>query len=136
MNRTQLSRESGAAALTTELPAAPAASGCRSREILGLRVDATSYDETTDAIVTLAVAGVGGAICVSTVHMVMEAFDDPEFRQIVNAADRVTPVDDPLGLLVYGFLQLIREPDVERTRQTIRIIGERAGLYAEILRRW
>ena len=60
----------------------------------------------------------------------------PDYRQTFHAADRVTPVDDPLGLLVYGFLQLIREPDVERTRETIRTIGERAGLYGEILRRW
>ncbi len=60
----------------------------------------------------------------------------PDYRQTFHAADRVTPVDDPLGLLVYGFLQLIREPDVERTRETIRTVGERAGLYAEILRRW
>ena len=60
----------------------------------------------------------------------------PDYRQTFHADDRQTPVDDPLGLLVYGFLQLIREPDVERTRETIRTIGERAGLYAEILRRW
>jgi N-acetylglucosaminyldiphosphoundecaprenol N-acetyl-beta-D-mannosaminyltransferase len=72
------------------------ARGCSSRYVLGMRVDATSYRETAEAIVELVSAGEGGAICVSTVHMVMEAFDDPEFRRIVNSADRVTPDGVPL----------------------------------------
>jgi len=69
---------------------------CPSRYVLGMRVDATSYRETAEAIADLVSAGEGGAICVSTVHMVMEAFDDPEFRRIVNSADRVTPDGVPL----------------------------------------
>ena len=35
-------------------------------------------------------------VCVATVHMAMEAFDDPGFRRIVNSADRVTPDRMPL----------------------------------------
>jgi len=66
-----------------------------SRRILGMRVDGTTYDETTDAVVDMAEAG-GGMVCVATVHMVMEAFDDPEFRRIVNSADRVTPDGVPM----------------------------------------
>ena len=69
---------------------------CPSRYVLGMRVDGTSYRETAEAIADLVSAGDGGAICVSTVHMVMEAFDDPEFQRIVNAADRVTPDGVPL----------------------------------------
>jgi N-acetylglucosaminyldiphosphoundecaprenol N-acetyl-beta-D-mannosaminyltransferase len=67
-----------------------------SREILGMRVDATSYRETAETIASLAADGVAGRVCVATVHMVMEAFDDPEFRSIVNSADRVTPDGVPL----------------------------------------
>lgn len=73
-----------------------AVSGGPSREILGLRVDATSYRETAETIALLAADGVAATVCVATVHMVMEAFDDPEFRSIVNAADRVTPDGVPL----------------------------------------
>ena len=69
---------------------------CPSGHVLGMRVDATSYRETAAAIAALATTGVGGAVCVATVHMVMEAFDDPEFQRIVNAADRVTPDGVPL----------------------------------------
>jgi len=67
-----------------------------SRRILGMRVDGTTYEETTDAITDMASARSGGMVCVATVHMVMEAFDDPAFQRIVNTADRVTPDGVPL----------------------------------------
>ncbi len=78
---------------------------CPAGHVLGMRVDATSYRETAAAIAALATTGVGGAVCVATVHMVMESFDDPEFRRIVNAADRVTPDGVPLvwALRLLGF---------------------------------
>ena len=67
-----------------------------SRRILGMRVDATSYAETTAAVAELAHARAGGMVCVANVHMVMEAFDDPEFQCSVNSSDRVTPDGVPL----------------------------------------
>jgi N-acetylglucosaminyldiphosphoundecaprenol N-acetyl-beta-D-mannosaminyltransferase len=81
-------------------PEARALSGrtaaCESRRILGMRVHATSYAETTEAVLEMAASGAGGMVCVATVHMVMEAFDDPEFRRLVNSAERVTPDGMPL----------------------------------------
>jgi N-acetylglucosaminyldiphosphoundecaprenol N-acetyl-beta-D-mannosaminyltransferase len=67
-----------------------------SRRILGMRVDGTTYEKTADAITDMASAHSGGMVCVATVHMVMEAFDDPAFQRIVNTADRVTPDGVPL----------------------------------------
>jgi len=67
-----------------------------SRRILGMRVDATSYTETTAAVVELAQARAGGMVCVANVHMVMEAFDDRGFQRSVNSSDRVTPDGVPL----------------------------------------
>ena len=64
--------------------------------ILGLRVDATTCAETVDVVVRLARAGAGGMICHANVHMLMEAFDDPEFRRLLHGADRVTPDGVPL----------------------------------------
>jgi N-acetylglucosaminyldiphosphoundecaprenol N-acetyl-beta-D-mannosaminyltransferase len=61
-----------------------------------MRVDGTNYRETAESISELVSAGGGGAVYVSTVHMVMEAFDDPEFQRIVNSAERVTPDGVPL----------------------------------------
>jgi N-acetylglucosaminyldiphosphoundecaprenol N-acetyl-beta-D-mannosaminyltransferase len=67
-----------------------------SRRILGLRVDATSYAESLEAIVGLAAAGAGGMVCHANVHMAMEAFDDAELRRRLNAAERLTPDGVPL----------------------------------------
>lgn len=75
---------------------APAFAGIDSRRVLGLRIDATSYAECADAVLEMAESGCGGSVCVATVHMVMEAFDDPEYRRMVNCAERVTPDGMPL----------------------------------------
>jgi N-acetylglucosaminyldiphosphoundecaprenol N-acetyl-beta-D-mannosaminyltransferase len=61
-----------------------------------MRVDCTSYDEAAEAILSLARCGRGAYVCVATVHMVMEAFDDPRFRKAVNSADLVTSDGMPL----------------------------------------
>src|SRR5215813_13725321 len=65
------------------------------RRILGMRVDASSYERAVLAILDMAEAG-GGTTCVATVHMVMEAYDDPGFQRIVNSADLVTSDGMPL----------------------------------------
>lgn len=67
-----------------------------SRWILGMRVDGTTYAETTAAVVDMALSDAGGMVCVANVHMLMEAFDDRAFRRLVNSADRVTPDGVPL----------------------------------------
>jgi N-acetylglucosaminyldiphosphoundecaprenol N-acetyl-beta-D-mannosaminyltransferase len=74
--------------------AAPAPFG--SRRILGMRVDATTYADAARAILDMAESGHGGMTCVATVHMVMEAFDAPDFQRLVNAADLVTSDGVPL----------------------------------------
>jgi N-acetylglucosaminyldiphosphoundecaprenol N-acetyl-beta-D-mannosaminyltransferase len=76
---------------------------CESRHILGMRVHATSYSETAEAVLEMASTRVGGMVCVATVHMVMEAFDDPEFRRLVNSAERVTPDGMPLVWALRAF---------------------------------
>lgn len=75
-----------------------------SRKILGMRVDATSYDDATRRVLTWARAGEARYVCVATVHMVMEAHDSSEFQDIVNRASLVTPDGMPLawGLRALG----------------------------------
>lgn len=67
-----------------------------SRYILGLRVDYTTYAKATEKIIAMARHGQRGYVCISNVHMVMEAFDDAAFRTIVNKANLVTPDGMPL----------------------------------------
>jgi N-acetylglucosaminyldiphosphoundecaprenol N-acetyl-beta-D-mannosaminyltransferase len=66
------------------------------RSVLGMRVDATSYDDAVQRILWWSTMKTPRYVCVSTVHMVMEAYDDPGFRQIMNQADLVTPDGMPL----------------------------------------
>ncbi len=84
-------------------PDFPWATEGRSRRILGMRVDGTTYAEAVDAIIQRAEAGEGAMVCVSTVRMVMEAVDDPGYQRMVNAADLVTPDGMPL---VWGLRSL------------------------------
>lgn len=74
------------------------------RSILNMRVDATSYVDTTERIVSWAQNAQSEYICVANVHMAMEAYDDPNFAKLVNKAALVTPDGMPLvwGLRVLG----------------------------------
>jgi len=70
--------------------------GLVSTSILGMQVHATTYAESTQTVCNWAEQGEARHVCVANVHMVMEAWDDPGFRAIVNAADLVTPDGMPL----------------------------------------
>jgi N-acetylglucosaminyldiphosphoundecaprenol N-acetyl-beta-D-mannosaminyltransferase len=67
-----------------------------SRKVLGMRVDATSYEDASRRVVQWAHQRRSAYVCVATVHMVMEAFDSGEFQRVVNGADLVTPDGVPL----------------------------------------
>ena len=67
-----------------------------SRHVLGMRVDATSYEEAARHAVRWAREGRSAYVCVATVHMTMETFDSAAFRRVVNGADLVTPDGRPL----------------------------------------
>ena len=64
--------------------------------ILGMRVDATTYKDALHKVLTWAQRGESRYVCVANVHMVMEAYDAPSFRALVNRADLVTPDGMPL----------------------------------------
>lgn len=89
---------------------APAPALRASRRILGMRVDATTYEDAAGLVLAWAAAGESRTVCVGTVHMVMEARDDPGFRAAVNGADLVTSDGMPL---VWG-LRLLGVPGATR----------------------
>lgn len=66
------------------------------RYILGMRVDATSYEEATSRIMSLSRQKHGSYVSVANVHMTMETWDDENFRKIVNESELVTPDGMPL----------------------------------------
>lgn len=75
-----------------------------SRHILGMRVDATSYSEATRTVLEWAKWRQPTYVCIANVHMVMESYDDPAFRKVVNGAGLITPDGMPLvwGLRMLG----------------------------------
>jgi UDP-N-acetyl-D-mannosaminuronic acid transferase (WecB/TagA/CpsF family) len=78
--------------------------------VLGARVDPTSYGAATRQVLEWARRGESRYVCVATVHSVMEAWDDPGFRQVLNAADLVTPDGMPLVWM----LRRLGYPDQQR----------------------
>ncbi|MEA5503190.1 WecB/TagA/CpsF family glycosyltransferase [Halotia wernerae UHCC 0503] len=72
--------------------------------ILGMKINITNYEDATHEVINWAKTGKSGYVCLANVHMVMEAYDSSEFRQLVNAANLVTPDGKPLswGLQALG----------------------------------
>jgi len=87
---------------TQAMPAASKES--EPRRILGMRVDATSYDDAADRILAWGRAGESRYVSVATVNNVMHAYDDPAFAAAMDGADLVTPDGMPLvwGLRALG----------------------------------
>jgi len=81
------------------------------RYILGIRVDRTSYTDTTNRVIAWATSGDYRYVSVANVHMIMEAYDSDDFRKIVNKADIVTPDGMPLVLML-RILGLKNQPRV------------------------
>lgn len=108
-----------------------------------MRVDATSYDRAAADVCDWARMGLGGYVCVATVHMVMEALDDPGFRRIVNHASLVTADGVPLvwGLRRLGVSGAGRVYGPDLTRRICKAAADRriaVGFYGgtpEVLRR-
>lgn len=67
-----------------------------SRYVLGMRVDATSYEDASRRVARWARDGRSAYVCVANVHMIMETFDSSAFQRVVNGADLVTPDGRPL----------------------------------------
>jgi len=121
-------------------------------EILGVKVTASSYQAVADRTLDWVRHGESKAVCFSTVHMLMEAHDDPEFHALLNRMDIVNPDGMPLvwslralgerdATRVYGpdatvfLLQVAQDNDIPvafygGTSETL------AALIAEVRRRY
>jgi N-acetylglucosaminyldiphosphoundecaprenol N-acetyl-beta-D-mannosaminyltransferase len=82
--------------LESNLPASGSGVDLQQRYVLGQRLDATDYADATARVVDWARRGESRYVCLSNVHMVMEGWDDQNFRQIINTADLITTDGVPL----------------------------------------
>ena len=104
------------------------------KSILSMRVDATTYREAGEQVLEWVYARRSAYVCVANVHMVMEAYDSAEFRQVVNRADMVTPDGMPLvfALRRLGASEAQRVYGPDLTKHLLKIAAERGlsvGFY-------
>jgi N-acetylglucosaminyldiphosphoundecaprenol N-acetyl-beta-D-mannosaminyltransferase len=64
--------------------------------ILGVHVNSTSYVAAANQVVNWAKTAKSCYVCIANVHMLMEAHDSSDYKDIVNSADYVTPDGMPL----------------------------------------
>jgi N-acetylglucosaminyldiphosphoundecaprenol N-acetyl-beta-D-mannosaminyltransferase len=64
--------------------------------IIGTCVNLTSYSEATRNVLDWSMRGESRTICAANVHMLMEAYDSVQYRDVLNQADLVTPDGMPL----------------------------------------
>lgn len=67
------------------------------KKIISLDITCLPYQNFISEIGKLGQQNISSYVCVANVHMCIEAYDDPEFRDIVNSADLVTPDGMPLA---------------------------------------
>jgi len=65
-------------------------------KIVSLRVNVVNHESAIRQIHELVEKQMGGYVCFSTVHMIMESHDNPEYGGRVNAADLIIPDGMPL----------------------------------------
>lgn len=66
------------------------------KRLLSIDISRGTYDEFVSAILKYARAKISSYVCVANVHMLIEAYEHPEFANVVNNADLITPDGMPL----------------------------------------
>ncbi|MBI5951015.1 MAG: WecB/TagA/CpsF family glycosyltransferase [Chloroflexi bacterium] len=64
--------------------------------LMGTRVDPTTYLQAVELILDVAMRNESCVVYAANVHMLMESYDSPAFKAVVNSADLVTPDGMPL----------------------------------------
>lgn len=108
--------------MTPTLSAPPLLARPAGARVVSIRVDATSYSDAAARILGWARARASRYVCVATVNNVMEAVDHEDFREIMNAADLVTPDGMPLvwSLRLFGNPAATRVYGPDLTRVLLR----------------
>ena len=106
----------------------------RHRSVLGMRVDASSYEDASGRVMRWAREGRSSYVCVANVHVTMETYDSEAYRRVVNGADLVTPDGRPLvwtlgGMGVAGASQVRGANLVEHVARRAADEGIPVGLY-------
>ena len=98
-------------------------------EILGVKVGGTSYAQTAEKSIKWALKGESRTMVFANVHVLMEAYDHPQFRAELNAMDLVNPDGMPLvwALRALGDADVSRVYGPDATEMILRA-AEKAGV--------
>jgi N-acetylglucosaminyldiphosphoundecaprenol N-acetyl-beta-D-mannosaminyltransferase len=80
------------------------------QSVLGVSISVSSYDQVVTRSLAWAARRESRTLCFAPVHMIMEAVDDPVFRDRLNAADMVNPD----GMPVVWALRLLGKRKAQR----------------------
>ncbi len=78
--------------------------------VIGSRVNSTSYSQAVEIILDWSTGRESRYVCAANVHVIMEAYDSPEYKRVLNSADLVTPDGMPLVWM----MRLKGQPGQER----------------------
>jgi N-acetylglucosaminyldiphosphoundecaprenol N-acetyl-beta-D-mannosaminyltransferase len=93
--------------------------------VVSLLPDVGDHAAAIEKIAGLVKAGKGGYVCFSTVHMVMESYDNPEFAAKVNGADLI--ITDGMPLVWMQKLQGARAAARVRANDLMMMLCEYAA---------
>ena len=80
----------------------------KKKRVISIDISIAKYQDIIEKIVILSKERKSYYVCVANVHMLIEAYDKPEFRKVVNLAEIVTPDGMPLVWalrILYGIKQ-------------------------------
>ncbi|TDE08412.1 WecB/TagA/CpsF family glycosyltransferase [Dyadobacter psychrotolerans] len=66
------------------------------QRLFSIDITIAPYASFIDRLIEMAVSGVSSYTCVANVHMLVEAYKDSSFAEVVNGADLITPDGVPL----------------------------------------
>jgi N-acetylglucosaminyldiphosphoundecaprenol N-acetyl-beta-D-mannosaminyltransferase len=98
----------------------PEGRSLESRKILGMRVHATTYDDAVQRIAAWASQCESRYVCEAPVHMVMESYDSPQYQNVINGADLVTPGGMPIVWMM-RLLGIPRQARVYGPAMTLKV---------------
>lgn len=115
--------------------------------ILHSLISTGSYRRMLDQIFRIAAHDTSSYVCFANVHMVIEAYRDPEFRKVVNEANIATPDGKPLAIFMRLFYDIRQDrvcgmdilPDIlaraEREGKSVYFYGTTEDILAAIRER-
>jgi N-acetylglucosaminyldiphosphoundecaprenol N-acetyl-beta-D-mannosaminyltransferase len=90
-------------ARASQAPRPAAVSDVPHRDVLGMRVDATSYARAAELVAAWSADGRPRYVGVACVNNVMQANDEPSYMDVMNGADLVVPDGRPLVWALRAF---------------------------------